>query len=68
MVTKNNKKTAVIRLDDENYEYIVRSGKANNRKIGGQTNWICRAMKRLQEYHKGTYSKIVEELESMDFE
>lgn len=58
------KKSAAIRVDIENYNYIKDSGFVSNRSISGQTNWICRVLYILQTKYPNIYQKISDELTS----
>ena len=59
---ENKKKSAAIRVDLENYNFIKDSGFVSNRSISGQTNWMCRVIYTLQVRYNDIYQKITDEL------
>ena len=61
-----NKKSAVIRLKIESYNYIKETGKISNRNISGQTEWMVRVITMLLELHPDIYTEISKKLNFID--
>ena len=61
----SNKQNKAIKFGVEMYQIIKKSGKANNRNISGQADWLCKVAIYLQEYHQEIYLEIVAKINEL---
>lgn len=60
----NLEKSKNIRFNIDLYEQIKNEGKANNRSIGGQANWVCKVFITLKSQYPEIFSDIEANLKS----
>lgn len=61
-----NKKSAVLRIEIANYEYLKKISFANARTMSGQANLIFKVMQYFQNNHEELYFEILKNLEKQN--